>query len=156
MDVYPVQVSDYRPATVECVVATAIRRQVPANVLLALGSLENGREGLAKRNSNGTWDFGFWQINSSHLQELYKAGVAPAVASRALMMDGCYGAEMAAYRLQRCLAWNPAVNDLWTRAACYHSKTPAKNLVYRNKLIPMAQRWAVWLGQNFTTREIAP
>lgn len=153
MDYYPV--ADYRPATVQCILESAVRRDVPANVLLAIAEIEGGKEGEIKRNTNGSFDFGRWQINSVHLQELSRYGVAPEVAKYYLVRDGCYGAEMAAYRLKRCLVEGKD-KDFWERAACYHSKTPKNNAIYRAKLKPVASRWAQWLSTHYEVRMVNP
>lgn len=143
-------VADYRPATIECVLASAVKRDVPANVLLAIAQIEGGKEGLVKTNANGSYDFGRWQINSVHVEEMAEYGVSPEVFRYYVLHDGCYGADFAAYRLQRCFN-NPkwANRDVWEKAACYHSKTPSKNAIYRAKLKPPARAWADWLEANY-------
>lgn len=155
MDYYPVV--DHRPVTMQCVLNAAIQRNVPANVLLAIEQIEGGSLGLAKPNKNGTLDFGPWQINSTHLKELSDYGVPKEVSKYYLMHDGCYGAEYAAYRLQKCFA-DPDLQGkgFWTRAACYHSKTPKYNLIYQGKLRPLSEKWGAWLSQHFTVKEIQP
>lgn len=150
MDYYAVE--DYRPATIQCVLESAIRRNVPANALLGIAQIEGGKEGMVKPNSNGSFDFGRFQINSIHLKELERYGVSQDVAKYYLVRDGCYGAEMAAYRLKRCLEKDPK-KEFWERAACYHSKTPKLNAIYREKLIPVALQWADWLSKNYQVRE---
>ncbi len=42
-----------KPATIECVVEAANRQGVPANVLLAISSIEYGRNGQLVKNKNG-------------------------------------------------------------------------------------------------------
>ena len=149
-------VQDYRPATIECVLDSAVRRNVPANVLFAIVQIEHAREGQVKANKDGSFDFGRWQINSVHLEELAGFGVSPEKAQYYLTRDGCYGADFAAYRLQRCFSWKKDTKDFWERAACYHSKTPARNAIYREKLKPIALRWADWLSTHYVVREIKP
>ena len=151
---YPVQ--DYRPATIECVLDTAVRRNVPANVLLAIVQVEGAHEGQVKSNTNGSFDFGRWQINSVHLGALAGYGVPVEKAKYYLTRDGCYGADFAAYRLQQCLSWKQDTKDFWERAACYHSKTPTRNAIYKAKLKPIALRWADWLSAHYQVREIKP
>lgn len=155
MDYYPVQ--DYRPATMECVLASSVKRNVPANVLLAIADIERSKEGDVRRNKNGSFDFGRWQINSVHLKELASYGVSPEVARYYLTRDGCYGADFAAYRLQRCLV-DPKLRDkdFWERAACYHSVTPEYNAIYRGKLKPLAKRWGDWLSTHYQVQDFIP
>lgn len=154
MDYYPVQ--DYRPATIECVLDSAVRRNVPANFMLAIAQIEGGKEGTVSPNTNGTADFGKWQINSIHLKELANYGVPPATARYYLTWDGCYSADYAAYRLQRCLAEPAAGRDIYHRAACYHSKTPKFNDIYAKKLKPLSIKWANWLSSHYQVKEIHP
>lgn len=150
-------VQDYRVATIECVLDSSVRRNVPANVLLAIVQIEGAKEGLIRKNKNGSFDFGRWQINSVHLEEMARFGVSAEVAKYYLTRDGCYGADFAAYRLQRCLN-DPSrkKKEFWERAACYHSKTLELNLVYQEKLKPLARRWADWLSTRYQVREIQP
>lgn len=155
MDYYPVM--DYRPATVECVLVSSVQRNVPANIMLAIAQIEGGKEGTVKSNKDGSFDFGRFQINSVHLKELSDYGVPPEVAKHYLTNDGCYSADYAAYRLQRCFNDSSLKGKgFWTRAACYHSKTPKFNAIYQEKLKPAAMHWADWLSRNFKVREIQP
>ena len=57
------------PATIPCVITAAVRHGVPANVLLALASLEGGKNGQLVRNTNGSYDVGHFQINTIHFGE---------------------------------------------------------------------------------------
>ena len=153
MDYYPVE--DYRPVTIQCVLEASVRRDVPANVLLAIAQIEGGKEGTVKSNKDGSFDFGRFQVNSVHLKELSEYGVSADVAKHYLTHDGCYSADYAAYRLQRCFSdRSNKGKDFWTKAACYHSKTPSLNATYQEKLRPAAMSWAEWLSRNFKVREI--
>jgi hypothetical protein len=44
--------------------------------------------------------------------------------------------------------------DLWTRAANYHSRTPAFNARYRAVMIKKAGKWARWISARFKTYEV--
>lgn len=129
------------PATVACVVQAAQRQRVPPAVLLAIGSIEGGRNGQAVRNRNGSLDLGHFQINTgTWARELAPYGVA----QRDLLSRGCYNAEVAAYLLARRLAESGGA-DFWTRAANYHSRTPALNTKYQERLRSLSERWSAWL-----------
>ena len=155
MDYYPVD--GYRPATMQCVLESAVKRNVPANVLLGIYEVEGGKQGMVKQNTNGSYDLGQWQVNTIHLDEFKRYGVDRNVAIYALKNDGCYSADYAAYRLQICLNDKRLKDrDFWERAACYHSRTPVHNAVYRTKLRPAAERWEKWLSTHYTVKVIQP
>lgn len=135
------------PADIQCVVNAAMRRGVPANVLLALASIEGGKNGQLVRNKNGSDDVGHFQINTIHFSE---GGVFSHVRQTDAAWRGCYNADLAAQFLRRRLD-APGSDDYWTRVASYHSATPKYNAIYRAKLIPLAARWGRWLQANYTT-----
>ncbi len=150
MNYFPVE--EYRPASFECIIESSIRRNVPANVMLAIAQIEAGKEGLELKNKNGSFDFGRMGINSKHLEELKRYGVDVEVAKKALKFDGCYNIEMSAYLVQKHLSANNG-KDFWTKAANYHSKTPSKNAVYKAKLIPRAEKWANYLTYYYSVKD---
>lgn len=125
---------------VQCVVRVAQQKNLPANVLLAIASLENGKPGMFNRNKNGSYDLGKMQVNTIHLPQLGKYGIR----ADHLLAPGCYSIELAGWMLAKHLAESDG--DFWTRAANYHSKTPKYNQIYRNKLIPYANAWGDWLA----------
>ncbi len=135
------------PATIECVIAAANKQRVPANVLLALASIEAGKNGQVVTNKNGTVDISHFQINSSNWDRGGAFARYPSITKEAVRWRGCYNAELAAWLLHQHLVAD-ADADFWTRAANYHSKTPKYNTEYRAKLIPLAIRWGKWLQQR--------
>lgn len=147
--------ADYaiEPATIECVLKAANRQQVPANVLLAISSIESGKNGQFVKNKNGSLDLGHFQINTVHWNNngiLSQLGIN----KEDVLWRGCYNAEVAAYLLRLALSDNKT-QDFWTRAANYHSKSPLANRRYRSKLIPLAQDWAKYLShQNHSIKVI--
>lgn len=143
-------VEQYRPATVQCVLQAAVRYQVPADVLLAIGQHEAGVEGTAIRNTDGSVDLGRAGINTVHLAELRQYGVEPAVAIHYLRYDGCYNYQMAAYLLNRKLTG--CRQDYWTCVANYHSTTPRFNAAYQSKIEPLAREWAAYLQQHYRVK----
>jgi len=58
-----------RPATIYCVIRAAQKQGVPANVLLALASVEGGKNGQFVGNTNGSRDIGHFQINTIHWKQ---------------------------------------------------------------------------------------
>ncbi len=128
-----------------CGVSAAIKYEIPANLLLAVAETEGGKPGQWVKNSNGTYDVGSMQFNTSYLQELEKHGILPQDVEQA----GCYSYDLAAWRLRGHLKRDKG--DVWTRAANYHSRTPHYNSIYRDKLIKRAAKWEVWLTTKFST-----
>ena len=131
-----------------CSVVAAVKYDVPANIVLAVAEVENGKPGQYVRNTNGTFDVGPMQFNTDYLADLAKYGITP----EAVANGGCYPYELAAWRLRGHIRNDSG--DVWTRAANYHSRTPKYNAIYRAKLIRAARKWADWLAQRFNTRDV--
>ena len=142
-------IADLPPAIQErvvCSVTAAVKYDVPANIVLAVSELENGKPGLYRHNGNGSQDIGVMQFNTHYLADLSAYGIiASDVAA-----SGCYPYELATWRLRQHIVHDKG--DLWTKAANYHSRTAGYNAAYRAKLKVAAMRWAGWLTKHFNTR----
>ncbi len=133
---------------VVCSVAASIKFNVPANIILAVAEIENGRAGKSARNGNGTLDVGLMQFNTRYLATLAQFGIhATDVAA-----SNCYSFDLAAWRIAGHIDRDSG--DIWTRAANYHSRTPVYNAIYRQKLVKAAAKWEVWLGERFQVKEV--
>ena len=142
-----------KPATVECVVEAANRQGVPANILLAISSIESGKNGQLVKNKNGSTDIGHFQINTIHW------GPKGIFTKHGINKDdvrwrGCYNAELAAWLLRQSLDEKTG-QDIWVRAANYHSKTASRNAVYRKKLEPLATKWGRYLESKYQVRRVS-
>lgn len=137
----------YRPADINCVVVAAEKQKVPANVLLALSSIESGKNGQSVKNSNGSLDLGHFQINTIHWKANGTFANFPSITQTDAAWRGCYNAELAAYLLRQVLSADNN-QDFWTRAANYHSHTPKYNEIYKKKLIPLAVKWGEYLQKE--------
>ncbi|HVP42412.1 MAG TPA: hypothetical protein VMS96_03215 [Terriglobales bacterium] len=138
----------YFEERVVCSVAAAVKNEALANIVLAVAEIENGKPGQYVRNANGTLDVGLMQFNTSYLEQLAAYGITPQdVASK-----GRYPYELATWRIRGHLLNDSG--DIWTRAANYHSRTPRYNAIYRDKLVRAAGRWASWLAERFTVRDV--
>lgn len=135
------------PASIECVIEAANKQDVPANVLLAIASLEAGKNGQLVTNKNGSIDISHFQINTSNWGPGGAFEHYPAITKEAVQWRGCYNAELAAWLVHKHLTEDSSP-DFWTRVADYHSKTPTYNAQYRSALIPLAIRWGKWLQQR--------
>lgn len=147
----PYVVEANRAPTMECVLLSAATRNVPADVLLAIGEKEAGWQGAAILNKNGSRDLGSAGINTVHLAGLRSYGVQEDTASYYLKHDGCYNYDMAAYLLRGHL--DRCKGDFWTCVANYHSKTPEKNAVYRAAIIPLAGKWKQYLMKHYQLKD---
>lgn len=142
-----------QPATLNCVIEAANRQQIPANILLAISSIEAGKNGQSVRNRNGSLDLGHFQINTIHWKQngiLAKLGIR----KEDVQWRGCYNAEIAAYLVRLMLNEN-SNQDFWTKVANYHSKTPSANYRYRTKLIPLAEDWGRYLSNQYQFVQIS-
>jgi hypothetical protein len=122
-----------------CSIFAAQSFGLPPSVMLAVAQIEGGRPGLARRNTNGTYDLGPMQLNTAWLAGLRAYGVDPRWA----LGYGCYPYQLAAWRIRTHLARDGG--DYWTRVANYHSRTPTQNHPYRAQVIVSAGRWEIWL-----------
>jgi soluble lytic murein transglycosylase-like protein len=81
---------------VQCIAQASFRYGVPELLLHATISKENGRMGKCSRNSNGTYDCGLAQINTSWSQHFAKQGVT----LDSLVQDTCTNLYASAYILK--------------------------------------------------------
>ena len=129
-----------------CAITAAEKFDIPANIVLAVAEKEGGKPGQWVRNTNGTYDVGPMQFNTSYLNQLAKYGITPEDVASA----GCYPYDLAAWRL--AVHIKDDKGDLWTKVANYHSRTPEYNNRYRIDLIAKAAKWADWLEELFYTK----
>ncbi|KTC71800.1 Transglycosylase SLT domain protein [Legionella birminghamensis] len=144
----PVDFSIIHQERIACSIMASIKYQVPTNILLALAEKEGGRPNQWSKNRNGTYDVGSMQLNTVYLRDLAKYGIKPSDVAR----PGCYAYDLAAWRVRKHLLHDS--QDIWTRAANYHSKTPHYNQIYRADLIKKAMKWQQWLNQYFNTHGV--
>jgi hypothetical protein len=133
---------------VGCSLVAAQQYGLPANILLAVAEQEGGRPGQWVRNTNGTYDLGALQFNTSYIASLRRYNISPADVTAA----GCYPYQLAAWRIRRHIQYDSG--DIWTRVANYHSRTPVYNARYRASIMERARRWHFWL-QRMSGQQIA-
>ena len=125
-----------------CSIHAAVKNDVPVNILLAVAEKENGKSGQRIKNTNGTYDIGPMQFNTTYLKDLNRYGIKEND-----VYSGCYPFDLAAWRIKNHIEHDNG--DLWTRVSNYHSRTPKYNEVYRKDLILKALKWAEWIDLNF-------
>ncbi len=133
---------------VSCSLGASLAYDVPANILLAIAEKEAGKPGQWVRNTNGTFDVGALQFNTSYLRELSRYGISAADVAA----PGCYPFLLAAWRVRGHLQND--TGDAWKRAANYHSRTARFNAIYRTDLMRRAARWTTWLDTYFPTHDV--
>ena len=123
-------------AHADCIDDAAARHQVDAYVLRAIGWHESRlRPAAIGRNADGSVDVGAFQINSVHLPELARHGIA-----RTALTDGCVSAEVAAWHYRRQIDLQ---GDGWQAVGAYHSRTAARAAWYANQIAAILMRWNV-------------
>jgi hypothetical protein len=110
----------------ECINHAAQTFHVPATIIVSVMKIENGWNGAAIRNKNGTYDLGVMQVNSSWLSQLTKYGIT----KNDLQFDPCINVHTATWILAKGLA----KGEGWQGVGNYHSATPIHNLKYRQKV----------------------
>ena len=111
------------PLTEDCVHRAASAADLPPEIMYGILATEGGRVGEALDNTNGTWDLGPFQVNTCHLNELARLGVAPET----VMMDGCVNAFAAAWIVKKNYQRS---GNLWEAVGWYHSRTPSLKRAY--------------------------
>jgi soluble lytic murein transglycosylase-like protein len=109
-----------------CINDAAIQYHIPATMVLSVIKTEHGRNGLAVKNKNGTFDLGVMQINSSWLPKLKNKGIT----EDQIKWNPCVNVSVGAW----ILAQGIANGEGWKGVGNYHSYTPKHNAVYREKV----------------------
>lgn len=124
------------PMTSECIQNAAHRYSIHPDVLYAILLVEGGTVGrTSKPNSNGTYDIGPAQINSTHRSRL----AALNISEEELRDNGCTNITVAAWHLSSVLTTDVLLtvtdqNSYLKAIALYHSATPKFNDIYAEKL----------------------
>ena len=118
-----------RSALAQCAVAAAIHYGLPPRILWAIRKAEGGQIAMARKDSNGTYDYGAFQINSIWLPRLKAYGIS----KQRLMRSPCANAYAAGWILS--LAWkHSGEGNLWYAVARYHSGNPSLGNPYAWKV----------------------
>lgn len=109
-----------------CINEAALQFRVPAKLIIAIIKTENGKNGSARQNRNGTHDLGVMQINTTWLPFLQKKGIS----REQLQYDPCINVHVGAYILAKGIA----KSEGWAGVGNYHSFTTKYNKIYRQKV----------------------
>lgn len=120
-----------------CMIATAMRYDLPPRVLPVLQHVEGGAPGVVHHNSDGSADLGVMQINTRWVRPLAEVAHLPMAQTAArLVSDGCFNVAAAALILRSYVRENHG--DMMRAIGDYHSHTPALNEAYRRKVLAAA------------------
>ena len=126
----PVLIND---VPVNCISHAAIVYHVPVPVVLSIMRQENGRNGQAVKNKNGSYDLGVMQINSRWLPTLARYGYT----REDLQFKPCKNVMAGTWILANSIANG---DTLWSGIGNYHSHTPKHNVSYRNDIYKNYQK----------------
>lgn len=116
-----------------CVYQSAKKYELPVELLLAVIKTEGGRNGLAVKNKNGSYDLGIMQINTIHLSRLKSLGISRTT----LLTNGCVNIDVGAWMLRSHFPSKPATADKrqwWRYVGNYHSATITYNVEYQKRV----------------------
>jgi soluble lytic murein transglycosylase-like protein len=106
-----------------CINEAAIQYHLPSKLIISILEVEQGKVGQTVKNSNGTYDIGPMQINSSWLPELKEHGIT----QHDIQYDGCKNIQVGAWILSKKIARR---NDFLVGVGDYNSHTPQYNKKY--------------------------
>lgn len=116
----------FHGVSLECINQAALHHHVPATMIVSVMQIENGKNGDAIKNKNGSYDLGVMQINSIWLSKLKKYGVT----RDALQYNPCVNVDVGTWLLARAIAKSKG----WSGVGNYHSFTPKFNRTYSSKV----------------------
>lgn len=126
------------PEDHRCIEDAAVRHRLPPSLIRAILRVEGGQPGRVSGNRNGSFDIGPMQINSLWLPEIRRRGGSLEL----ILHHRCANIEFGAWLLGRELAGlDPSRIDhatFWRAVANYHSRTPALNRAYAERV------WRAW------------
>lgn len=119
------------PLTSTALYAISKKMDVPFSALVLLLHTENGYVGLASTNeSNGSIDYGPFQVNSVHLNnEIIKAA---GISAEQLQYNGVINAQVAAWWFKKKLE---EAGSVFKAIGLYHSQTPKFKLRYQKHFL---------------------
>ena len=128
-----VQLEQPSELTRACVTAITSRYGVSPVVLSVIHKVEGGYSGARIKNTNGSYDLGFNQINTIHMPQLSRFGLTEKMVKN----NNCVNLAVAAWYV-RTVTVNQKISDkagFFRAIARYHSKNEPHISVYTGKLI---------------------
>ncbi len=112
---------------IACINQAALAYHVPSTLIISILKTENGRNGMANKNLNGSYDFGPMQINSMWLPRIKPYGFT----QKDLQYNPCANVQVGAWILSTNIARE---GTLWKGVGDYHSHTASLNHEYHIKV----------------------
>ncbi|MBB2201459.1 lytic transglycosylase domain-containing protein [Gluconacetobacter tumulisoli] len=120
-----------------CMIASAVRYDLPPRVLPVIQKIEGGAAGTVRRDTDGSADLGLMQINTRWVQPLAAIVHMPAAQTAArLVSDSCFNIAAAALILRSYVTEERG--DVMHAIGDYHSHTPSLNATYQQKALAAA------------------
>jgi hypothetical protein len=113
---------------IECINQAAVNYYVPAALIISVLRTEGGRNGMAKPNKNGSFDYGPMQINTLWLDKIKPFGYTV----HDLQFNPCKNVAVGAWILSQSIA---NATNFGTGVGDYHSHTLPLNQRYRVKVV---------------------
>lgn len=117
------------PPQADCLQQAADHYRVPVALVRAILKTEGGRPGQAVRNTNGSFDLGPMQINTTWLNTLQPRGITLAMVRDDYCVNVAVGTWILAREMQR-IPPHASTGQVWQAVAGYHSRTPEHNARY--------------------------
>ncbi|MDD2737229.1 MAG: lytic transglycosylase domain-containing protein [Desulfuromonadaceae bacterium] len=116
-----------RPADAFCYEVAGNRYGISPNLLYAISKGESSFNPIAiNYNTNGSYDYGLMQINSSWEPTLRKLGIPWGA-----LADPCTNVMVGAWVLSQCIR---DYGYTWPAVGCYNSRTPSKRDRYAARI----------------------
>ena len=116
-----------------CFETAGSRYGISPNLLYAISKEESSiNPGAINYNSNGTYDYGLMQINSSWEPKLRKLGIPWNT-----LADPCTNVMVGAWVLSHCIQ---DYGYTWSAVGCYNSRTPSKRDQYAARIARIVVR----------------
>jgi soluble lytic murein transglycosylase-like protein len=106
-----------------CINDAAVAYHIPAKLIVSILEVEQGQVGKISKNSNGSYDIGPMQINSSWLAQFKKYGIT----QNDLQFDACTNIMVGTWILSKKITNR---NDILIGIGDYNSHTPRYNQAY--------------------------
>lgn len=134
---------------IECINQAAVTYTVPAGLIISILGVEGGEVGMAKRNVNGTYDYGPMQINTIWLEKIRPYGYT----QQQVQYDPCVNVMVGTWILGTNIADNNG--DFWRGVAGYHSYTTPLNRAYQQKVWGIYQMLSHYLSAPPASAKLA-
>lgn len=120
-----------------CMALVASLYSLPPRVLPSIHVVEGGQVGTVHRNTDGSADFGYMQVNDRWLPVLARySGLTPDSVREKLLTRPCFNIAAAGYILRGYL--DETRGDLMLAVGNYHSHTPLLNAGYQQRVLQSA------------------